>query len=183
MQAEIIAIQMTFHWRCSYLHTGISWDWDGSITGLHSKNLAMIGLTGGSGKDVFCYLAMKIDNVTIVTTCRDIVMFFRLWWLLQLIYSRTLNANFLVSAVICGKSSGKTASFRCLPAETVFQHEDLSIFRPWVGCKFRYVDWPQLGPRRDQQVCCFCAVRTSPCWTGEADFPDKGTAWSKANSD
>ena len=54
-----------------------SWDWDGSITGLHSKNLGVIGLTGGSGKDVFCYLAMKIDNVTIVTTCRDIVMFFR----------------------------------------------------------------------------------------------------------
>ena len=77
----------------------------------------VICLKGGSGKDVFCYLAMKNwQVVTILTTRhRDIVMFFRSWSLLQLIYSRTLNADFLVSAVICGKSSGKTASFRCQP--------------------------------------------------------------------
>ena len=101
----------------------------------------------------------RLTRRLVMTRC-DIVIMFRSWSLLQLIYFRTLNANFLVSAAICGSSCGNKANFGSLPTKTVnLKRGAFRAFQPWVGCR------PQLG-RRDQQVCCFCAVRTSPCWTG-----------------
>ena len=118
-----------------------------------------------------------------MTRC-DMVMFFRLWSLLQLIYSRTLNANFLVSAAISG-SSVETQQIYCISVwkqsrfwqssnknRELKNVEHFEHFSPGSGADPNLVG----GTSR-----CAASVPCAQALAGQVGFPDKGTALSKAN--